>query len=196
MRINNIKPKSSFLSMEKDMSIILSRMMSNERLKRLLYYTAPDALERENITEEQSYNLINKNIVFVPKNKVSPEVKNFILISFDNFVPNLTNPQFRNNIVEFDILCHYDQWKLKDFQLRPYKIAAELDSILADTHLTGIGRFEFVAASEITNNDEYAGLCLTYLAIHGEEDKKVMPNPANEERFLEDFDKMIQNLSQ
>ena len=141
MRINNIKPKSSFLSMEKDMSIILSRMMSNERLKRLLYYTTPDALERENITEEQSYNLINKNIVFVPKNKVSPEVKNFILISFDNFVPNLTNPQFRNNIVEFDILCHYDQWKLKDFQLRPYKIAAELDSILADTHLTGIGRF-------------------------------------------------------
>lgn len=115
MRINNIKPKSSFLSMEKDMSIILSRMMSNERLKRLLYYTTPDALERENITEEQSYNLINKNIVFVPKNKVSPEVKNFILISFDNFVPNLTNPQFRNNIVEFDILCHYDQWKLKDF---------------------------------------------------------------------------------
>ena len=190
MRINNIKPKSSFLSMEKDMSIILSRMMSNERLKRLLYYTTPDALERENITEEQSYNLINKNIVFVPKNKVNPEVKNFILISFDNFVPNLTNPQFRNNIVGFDILCHYDQWKLKDFQLRPYKIAAELDSILADTHLTGIGRFEFVAASEITNNDEYAGLCLTYLAIHGEEDKKGFANPEHTEQFEQEFKEM------
>ena len=34
---------------------------------------------------------------------------------------------------------------------------------------------------------EYAGLCLMYQAIHGEEDKKFMPNPADEEKFLEDF---------
>ena len=35
--------------------------------------------------------------------------------------------------------------------------------------------------------DEYAGLCLMYAAIHGEEDKKFMPNPANEKQFIQDF---------
>ena len=33
-----IYPKSSFLSLEKDMEIITSTMMKNERLKKLLYY--------------------------------------------------------------------------------------------------------------------------------------------------------------
>jgi hypothetical protein len=39
--------------------------------------------------------------------------------------------------------------------------------------------------------DEYAGLCLMYSAIHGEEDKKKMPNPADEEKFIEEFNKMM-----
>jgi hypothetical protein len=45
-------PKSSFLSIEKDLSIITNMMLKNERLKRLLYYTTPDALDKNNITSE------------------------------------------------------------------------------------------------------------------------------------------------
>ena len=38
MRIDGVKtPKSSFLSMEKDMNLIVNKMFKNERLKRLLY---------------------------------------------------------------------------------------------------------------------------------------------------------------
>lgn len=36
--------------------------------------------------------------------------------------------------------------------------------------------------------DEYAGLCVMYQAIHGEEDKKKMPNPNDEEAFIANFD--------
>ena len=39
--------------------------------------------------------------------------------------------------------------------------------------------------------DEYAGLCLMYSAIHGEEDKKQMPNPADEEQFVENYNQMF-----
>jgi hypothetical protein len=35
--------------------------------------------------------------------------------------------------------------------------------------------------------DEYAGLCIMYQAVHGEEDKKGMPNPMSQARFEEDF---------
>ena len=37
--------------------------------------------------------------------------------------------------------------------------------------------------------DEYAGLCLMYQAIHGDEDKKGMPNPRDEINFIKDFNK-------
>ena len=45
-------PKSSFLSLEKDMEIITSTMMKNERLKKLLYYTTKDCLDKPNLSQE------------------------------------------------------------------------------------------------------------------------------------------------
>jgi hypothetical protein len=121
--------------------------------------------------------MFGKNIKMVPKLYIDNSVLNYIIVSFDNFTPNVTNPEFRDNIIEFDIICHYDQWTLKDFQLRPYKIAAEIDSMFNEKHLTGIGTLKFLGANQMILTDEYAGLCLMYAAVHGEEDKTNMPNP-------------------
>ena len=169
-----LNPKSSFLSMEKDLHLISNMMINNPRLKRLLHYSTPDCLDRPNISEKETLELFGKNIKIVPKLYVDNSVLNYIIISFDNFTPNSTNPEFRDNIIEFDIICHFDQWTLKDFQLRPYKIAAEIDSMFNEKHLTGIGTLKFLGANQMILTDEYAGLCLMYSAIHGEEDKKNM----------------------
>ena len=193
MRIDNMKmPKSSFLSMEKDTSLIVNKMLDNPRLKRLLYYTSKDALNRPNLNEDQSLDLINKNIKIVPKLYVDGSVLNYIVINFKNFTPS-ENPEFRDNIIEFDIVCHFDQWQLQDFALRPYKIAAEIDSMFNNTHLTGIGLLQFVGATQTVLTDEFAGVCLLYEATHGGEDKKFMPNPKDEERFQQDFEQMVKS---
>ena len=187
MKIDGLKlPKSSFLSMEKDMNLIVNKMFKNERLKRLLYYTDKNALNRPNLTEDQALELINNNIKIVPKMYVDGSVLNYIIINFDKFIPS-ENPEFRDNIIEFDIICHFDQWQLQDFALRPYKIAAEIDSMFNNTHLTGIGTLQFIGATQTVLTDEFAGVCLLYEATHGGEDKKFMPNPRDEERFLKDF---------
>ena len=192
MKVNTYTyPKSSFLSLEKDMEIITSTMMKNERLKKLLYYTTKDCLDKPNLTDDQNIELFGKNIKLVPKLYVDGSVQNYIIVSFDNFTKNATNPEFRDNIIEFDIICHFDQWQLKDFQLRPYRIAAEIDSVFDGQHLTGIGELEFLGANQMILTDEYAGLCLMYAAIHGEEDRKNMPNPMDEEQFLAEFNKMF-----
>ena len=185
-------PKSSFLAQEKDMNIIVDKIMKNTRLKKLLYYNTKDALDRPALTEDQSLELFGKNIKLVPKLYVDGSVLTYIIISFDNFVQS-SNPEFRDNIVEFDIICHFDQWNLKDFSLRPYKIAGELDSMLDKKRLTGIGLLEFLGANQIILTDEYAGLCLMYKAWHGEEDKKFMPNPADDPQFIEDFKEMTKS---
>ena len=101
--------KSSFLSTEKDMDLIVSAILKNERLKRLLHYTTRDALNRKNLTEDESLELFGKNIKLVPKLDVDNSVLNYLIISFDNFTPS-GNPEFRDNIIEFDIICHFDQW--------------------------------------------------------------------------------------
>ena len=191
MKIDGVKlPKSSFLSMEKDMNLIVNKMFKNERLKRLLHYTSKDALNKPNVTEDQALELIKNNIKIVPKMYVDGSVLNYILINFKNFTPS-ANPEFRDNIIEFDIICHFDQWQLQDFALRPYKIAAEIDSMFNNTHLTGIGELQFLGATQTVLTDEYAGVCLLYEATHGGEDKKFMPNPRDEQRFIKDFNQLV-----
>ena len=194
MKINTYTyPESSFLSLEKDMGIIVDMNMKNNRLKKMLYYTTKDCMDKPNLTDEETISLFGKQIKTVPKLFVDGSVLNYIIISFDNFMSNQTNPEFRDNIIEFDIICHFDQWQMKDFELRPYRIAAELDSMFNNKRLTGIGDIEFIGANQMILTDEFAGVCLMYQAIHGEEDKQKMPNPRDEEEFIKNFDAMFNN---
>ena len=194
MRIDGYHiPKSSFLSVEKDTGIIVNEILKNNRLKKLLYYTTSDAMEKPNLTEDESLSLLGTNIKIVPKLYVDGSVLNYVLINFDNFIPS-ENPEFRDNTIQFDIICHFDQWNLKDYALRPYKIAGEIDSMFNLKKLTGIGYLEFMGATQIVLTDEFAGLCLMYRTVHGGEDEKYMPTypdknsgKIKEEQFIKEF---------
>lgn len=192
MRIENYQfPKSSFLSINKDLDIITNRMLKNSRLQKLLYYTVENPLAQPGLTEDQQLEVLRKNIKIVPKLYIDNSVLNYIIIGFDNFIENASNPEFRDNIISFDIICHYDQWQMADFDLRPYRIAAELDTLFNNTHLTGIGTLQFLSCNQMLLNDELGGLSLMYAAVHGEDDKKGMLNPQSEAKYIEDFNEMM-----
>ena len=173
--VNYLQPKSSFLSVDKDMNLIVNRILENERLCKMLYYSSADALKRRELTEEEKLSMFGKNIKIVPKLTVDNEVLQYLCIGFSNFITNPTNPEFRDHTIEFDIVCHFDQWTLGDFALRPYKIAAELDTMFNNRKFAGIGLLEFVGATPIMLTDEFGGLCLMYRTVNGEDDKKHAP---------------------
>ena len=196
MKIENYQfPKSSFLSMDKDYGIIFNWMMKNNRFKKLLYYSTPDCLDKPNLTDAESVGLFGKNIKIVPKLSVDGQVLTYVIVSFDNFTPNATNPEFRDNIITFDIICHFDQWQLQDFELRPYKIAAEIDTMFNNKHLSGIGELQFLGANQIVLTDEFAGLTLMYQTIHGYdgEDSKYASKPGEKEDINSNWDNMYNN---
>ena len=173
--VNYLQPKSSFLSVDKDMNLIVNRILENERLCKMLYYSSADALKRRELTEEEKLSMFGKNIKIVPKLTVDNEVLQYLCIGFSNFITNPTNPEFRAHTIEFDIICHFDQWTLGDFALRPYKIAAELDTMFDKKKFAGIGLLEFVGATPIMLTDEFGGLCLMYRTVNGEDDRKHAP---------------------
>lgn len=164
-------PKSSFLSVEKDLSLITKKLMNNQRLMKLLYYTQKDCLTAVDLTEAQILSMINKQIKIVPKLEINDECPIFLVITMDNFIPNNQNTEFRDCTINFDILCHPDHWNLGDFKLRPHKIAGEIDAMINKQKLTGIGELQFTTASNLVLNDSLMGLTLIYTAIHGVEDK-------------------------
>lgn len=184
--INLTKPiESSFFSCEKDTELILEKLFIQNRqkgneLKRLLVINTPDCLDTTNAKYQQ---IVENKSVKDLKNeqyiKITPkiafkeheEVKSYILISFDNFIPNATNPQFRDCTVSFDIICHTDYWDLGGFQLRPLKIAGYIDGLLNNCKLTGIGTFQFLGCSELILDENLAGYTLMYSAVHGSDDR-------------------------
>lgn len=169
---NSFDAKSSFKSIEKDFGLIINKLLKNEQLKKLLFYTTDDCLERAALSREETLSLINKQIQIIPRKFIpTNEAYPLVNIMFDNFMDNGTNPEFRDNIIIIDILCHYDQWNLGNFQLRPYKIAGEIDGLLHDKYLTGIGRVRFMSAQMALVDDNIGGITLVYSAIHGEDDK-------------------------
>ena len=167
----NYFPKSSFLSTDKDLSLIVKKIMGNQRLLKMLYYTQKDCLNGKDLTQQQIISMLDKQIKIVPKIEISEDCPNYIIISMDNFVPNENNDEFRDCTISIDILCHPDHWNMGNFQLRPYKIAGEIDAMLNNQKLTGIGTLQFVTGNNLLLNEELMGISLLYKAIHGIEDK-------------------------
>lgn len=188
-------PQSSFLAVEKDMGLLVDKFLKNDRLKKLLYYDVPNALDQPNVPQDKTFEMFGKQIKIVPKLKVDKPEFCYVVISFDNFTPNMTNTEFRDNIISFDIVCHFDQWNLKDMQLRPYKIAAEIDSMFNRKKLTGIGEIHFLGANQIVLSDEFAGLALMYQTIHGYqgEDSKFAAKPGEQEDIEVNWDNIFNN---
>lgn len=167
----NLFPKSSFLSTDKDLSLIFQKIMKNQRLLKMLYYTQKDCLKADDLSDAEIYSMLHKQLKIVPNLTITEECPNFVIVTFDNFIPNVTNPQFRDCTINFDILCHPDHWNLGNFQLRPHKIAGEIDAMFNEQYLTGIGKVQFAGANNLVLNDQLMGMSLMYRTIHGDEDK-------------------------
>jgi hypothetical protein len=190
MRRDAIKTiKSSFLSCEKDTETILRKLFVETRpysdtLKKLLVINTKDCLDTSNLNykrvidglnisdlREQGYLRLEPKIRFGEHE----EVKSYILISYDNFIPNETNPEFRDCVVTFDIICHTDYWDIGNYQLRPFKIAGYIDGILNGAKLSGIGEFQFMGCNQLILNEDLSGYTLMYRAIHSVDGDDKLP---------------------
>lgn len=175
--------KSTFLSCETDQETIWRKLFVESRpysdkLKKLLVINTADCLDEEQVQYQEiinNYNLQDlkdkQYIKNVPKLEFGEheEVKAYILLEFDDFIPT-SNPHYRDCTITFSIICHLDYWELDDYKLRPYQIAGYIDGMLNETKLSGIGTLQFMGASELVMNEYLGGIVLRYIATHGRPD--------------------------
>lgn len=158
--------KATFESAQKDIFEIVNKLINNDDLKKLLFYATKDTLRKPNLTEEETMGLVHDRIKVVPKIPVDEELKSQIIISFDNYTTNANNPEFRDNIITFDILCPLSTWVLEGYNLRPYKIMGEIDGMFNKQKLNGIGTVEFISATQLLLSEELAGFTLVYRVVN------------------------------
>ena len=180
MKRDTILMKPITSSFEKDTELILRKLFIESRpysdvLKKLLVVQNKDALDAtydvhdydlKRLIDEQYINM--NPLVRLPENN---EIKAFVGLHFDNFTPNATNPEFRDCMINFDIVCHHDFWDLGNYRQRPFKILGYIDGILNKSKLSGIGELHFAGTSKALLDENWSAFVLSYLAIHGSDDQ-------------------------
>jgi len=190
---------SSFLSCDKDTETIIKTLFVDSKpysdiLKRLLVVNKPDCLDTENadyqklIDSKSLGTLIEEGYIRLnPKiaRTEFEEIRSFILITFDNFSPNRSNPEFRDCTVNFDIICYMDEWCLDDYKVRPLAIVGYIDGILNsltdknrlavrstgnNIKMSGYGSYKFLGCNLAVLNEDISMYTLSYRAEHFTED--------------------------
>lgn len=171
--------KSTFLSCEKDQEEILKKLFVNskpysDRLKRLLILNNPDCLDDTNVEyhrviDDYTLSRLKREgyIRVTPRLDLDEheQMRSYIILSFDDFTPS-QNPEYRDSIISFTIICNTDTWELEDYKLRPYQIAALIDGLMNGTKLSGIGTLQFIGASMINYDERLSGIVVMYSATH------------------------------
>lgn len=200
---------SSFLSCDKDIEKILKILFISSKpysdiLKRLLIINNKDCLDTSNQDYQKiidSYSLgdlIEKGYIRLnPKiaRGVHEEIKTYILISLDNFLPNHTSSHYIDYNVNFDIVCYNDSWVMDNYKIRPVMICGYIDGILNSltaenqkrdvTHqsiikLSGIGYFDFIGCDYNILNEDLGMYSISYRGSHFVEDIKQIGSIGNE----------------
>ena len=156
--------KSSFNSVEKDLAYITQKIGENESLLKLLVLKENDT---NRLSAEEKKEILKNNIKIVPKlTDCNTDVESYIVINFDNFTQNEENPEYRDKMLIFDIICHLDTWNMGDFKLRPYKILGHLDMMFNKKSLDGTCTIDFMGANVLSIDDSISGVTALYSVIY------------------------------
>lgn len=150
--------KRHFGNLGKDLYDIMLALMEDQDLMKLLYYTSSNPLSESTI---DPYELVNSNILIVPRIPAIEIVKNFLIIRFDNFALS-NNIYFKSNSIIIDVVCHNNQWIIEGDTLRPFLIMEKIDTIINQSKFNGIGKIGFVHADIVAYTEEYIGYSMVY----------------------------------
>lgn len=122
---------------------IVSRLMANDNLVNLLYYTDKDPLSNPPLSQEQKQKeVFDKLIKIVPRVGPKETATSIIAIRVIKGSLNPTNSEFRNIRIAIETFVPLTQWYIKDSNLRPFAIMGEIEESLSGKSINGLGKME------------------------------------------------------
>ena len=153
----------NFKAVGDNLFIIAQKILEDDDICKLLYFTDTNPLSHENLTEEQKQQLLHTNLLLVPKVPENDDIKgSYILVLYDGFNTNLANPQFKDADLLFIIVCPPENWVINEASLRPFMLMSRIDEIFGDKKIANIGTLQFVKADRFVLNSQLTGYGLTY----------------------------------
>lgn len=120
---------------------VVSRLQSNQRLLKLLYYTDKDPYSGEDLTADQIKNEVYEKLIkVVPRIGFKETAKSIISLRMVRGTANLGNNEFRDFRLDIEVFVPLTQWFIKDSNLRPFAIMGEIHKSLNNKTIDGLGK--------------------------------------------------------
>lgn len=141
--MDNIKSEVRFLQeLGPNLIKITKRLLANQNLLKLLYYTDKDPLstDKEKISPEEAYKHGDDGIIrIVPIIGYKEDSTSVISLRILKGVPSVKNSDFLDIYFSLEIVVPNNQWAIKGDNLRPYMIMGEIQKTLENKTINGLG---------------------------------------------------------
>ena len=122
---------------------IVTRLMANDKLVNLIYYSDKDPLSQPYLTDEQKkQEIFEKLIKIIPRIGPKEDAKSLISISVVRGSKLSNNNEFRNVLIKIETFVPMTQWIIKNSNLRPFAILGEIQDCLDGKTVNGLGKLE------------------------------------------------------
>lgn len=122
---------------------IMTRLMANQNLLKLLYYTDKDPLSHEDLTQQQvKEEIYEKLIKIVPRIGPKETAQSIVAIEVIRGSQMSDNQEFREITLNIEVFTPLTQWFIKDKNMRPFCILGEIQNSLCGKIIDGLGRVD------------------------------------------------------
>lgn len=120
---------------------IIKRLLANQNLLKLLYYTDKDPLSHEDLTPEQiKEKVFGKLVKIVPRIGPKETAHSIVALRIARGRGLAQNSEFKNVIISIETFVPMTQWIIKDTNLRPFAIMGEVQKSLNNKKIEGMGK--------------------------------------------------------
>lgn len=120
---------------------VMTRLMANDRLVNLLYYSGKDPLNQPHLTDqEKKEKIYEKLIKIVPRVGPKENAQSIVAIRVIGGHKDTQNSEFKNVRIGIEVFVPLTQWIIKDTNLRPFAILGEIEKSLDGKAINGLGK--------------------------------------------------------
>ena len=159
--------KQIIQAMERNMFIIKNKLLENVNLRKLLFYSKPDALAlTEPLASDIEKYIDLTSVVHYGQNPQN-QINSFIVVNLNE--SDLSDFTQSIHGIGVSLFCNHSSLLLDNNRLRHFAIAQEIVTTLGSTILLSAGKMELINMELKILNEDYVGFELEFIAIDSTE---------------------------
>ena len=122
---------------------IIRRLLANDNLVNLLYYTGADALTQPHLTQDQKEKeVFEKLIKLTPRIGPKEGAQSMVVVRVSDAMQLASNPEFKRVIIAIETFVPNTQFFIDGDNLRPFAILGEIEESLNGKTINGVGKMQ------------------------------------------------------